>query len=172
MPNGCVGSAGWRNSLPDRVPIDRIAARAIVLDSDDRILLVCFRQPHTGESWWATPGGALDDGETHEDGLRRELAEEAGIAAPIGPCVWTRVHAFDWGERFIRQIERYYLVRVDSTEIAPQLDLAAENVHDIRWWTLGELEASEEEFAPRRLPALLRALLEQGLPAEPFDAGI
>ena len=95
-------------------------------------------------------------GETHEEGLRRELLEEAGIAAPIGPCVWTRVHEFEWGEHFVRQVERYYVVRVESDEIAPQLDLAAEDVQEIRWWTLAELEASDEEFAPRRLPQLIR----------------
>jgi 8-oxo-dGTP pyrophosphatase MutT (NUDIX family) len=158
--------------LPDRVPTDRIAARAIVLDPEDRILLVCFRQPNTGEGWWATPGGALDEGETHEDGLRRELLEETGIVAQIGPCVWTRVHVFDWGEHFIRQIERYYVVPVETDRVAPQLDLAAEDVHEIRWWTLAELEASAEEFAPRRLPALIRDLFEQGPPSEPFDAGV
>ena len=40
----------------------RVAARAIVLDPDDRILLVLFRSPTSGQTWWATPGGALDDG--------------------------------------------------------------------------------------------------------------
>jgi 8-oxo-dGTP pyrophosphatase MutT (NUDIX family) len=158
--------------LPDRAPTDRIAARAIVLDPDDRILLVRFVQPDTGASWWATPGGALDEGEAHEDALRRELLEEAGIEAPVGPYVWTRVHAFDWGEHFIRQIERYYVVRVEGCDVTPQLDLAAENVHELRWWTLGELESTEEDFAPRRLAALLRDLLDHGPPPEPIDAGI
>jgi 8-oxo-dGTP pyrophosphatase MutT (NUDIX family) len=158
--------------LADRVPTDRIAARAIVLDPDERILLVHFRQPHTLAGWWATPGGALGQGETHEEGLRRELLEEAGITAPIGPCVWTRVHEFDWGPHFIRQIERYYVVQVESDALAPQLDLAAENVDEIRWWTLAELEGAHEDFAPRRLPQLMRELLENGPPAEPVDVGI
>jgi 8-oxo-dGTP pyrophosphatase MutT (NUDIX family) len=158
--------------LAERVPTDRIAARAIVLTPEDRILLVRFSPPHALGGWWATPGGALDGSETHEKGLRRELLEEAGIAAPIGPCVWTRVHEFEWGERFVRQIERYYVVRVESDEIAPQLDLAAEDVQEIRWWTLPELEASGEVFAPRRLPQLIRELLDEGPPAEPFDAGV
>jgi len=158
-----------------RVPVDRIAARAIVLDPDDRILLVFFLQPDTGTSWWATPGGALDPGETHEDALRRELLEETGIVAPFAPCVWVREHAFDWGPHFLRQIERYYLVRVGSTELAPQLtpeQLKAEDVHELRWWTLGEIEDSAEDFAPRRLATLLRDLLETGPPPEPIDAGV
>ena len=159
----------------ERVPVDRVAARAIVLDPDDRILLVFFRQPETGVSWWATPGGALDPGETHDDALRRELLEETGIIAPFGPCVWVREHAFDWGPHFLRQIERYYLVRVDSTEIVPQLtqeQLEAEDVHGLRWWSVAEIEDSAEDFAPRRLATLLRDLLEHGPPHEPIDAGV
>jgi ADP-ribose pyrophosphatase YjhB (NUDIX family) len=159
----------------ERVPIDRVAARAVVLDPDDRILLVFFLQPETGASWWATPGGALDSGETHEDAIRRELLEETGITAPVGPCVWVREHAFDWGEHFLRQIERYFLVRVDSTDVAPHFtpeQLAAEDLHELRWWTLTEIEQSEEHFAPSRLAALLRDVLEHGPPSEPIDAGV
>jgi 8-oxo-dGTP pyrophosphatase MutT (NUDIX family) len=158
--------------VPERQPELRVAARAIVLDPEDRILLVLFRSPHSGSSWWATPGGALDAGETHEEGLRRELLEEAGIRAKLGPWVWTREHVFDWGERYVRQVERYYVVRVESSEVRPQLDLAAEDVHEIRWWTLAELEATNEVLTPRRLQALLGDLLRDGPPAEPFDAGV
>jgi 8-oxo-dGTP pyrophosphatase MutT (NUDIX family) len=158
--------------LGEGQPLRRVAARALVLDPDDRLLLVYFRGPNTGEEWWATPGGGLDPGETHEDALRRELLEEAGIEAEPGPCIWTREHVFHWAEHYIRQVERYYLVRVDSAEIAPQLDLAAEDVHGIRWWSLAELEASDETFAPRRLAALVRDLLDAGPPAEPIDAGV
>jgi ADP-ribose pyrophosphatase YjhB (NUDIX family) len=157
----------------------RIAARAVVLDPDDRVLLVRFQDPagHTsaGHTWWATPGGALDAGETHEDALRRELREEAGISAPIGRCLWVREHVFEWGERLVRQVERYYLVRTDSGAIAPELtatELAEEAIHEHRWWSLAELGGSSADFAPRRLAELLRDLLERGPPAEPIDAGV
>ena len=150
----------------------RVAARAIVLDPDDRILLVLFRSPTSRQSWWATPGGALDEGETHEEALRRELLEEAGIAAEHGPCVWTREHVFHWAEHYIRQVERYYVVRVDSPVVAPQIDLAAEDVHELRWWTLAEIAASQEQFAPSRLGALVRELLADGPPAVPIDVGV
>jgi 8-oxo-dGTP pyrophosphatase MutT (NUDIX family) len=153
----------------------RVAARAIVLDPADRILLVLFRDPHTGKEWWATPGGALDPGETHEDGLRRELLEETGVRADIGACAWVREHVFDWGERRIRQVERYYVVRVSSAEIAPHLsaeELAHESVHELRWWSLDALEVSADDIAPRRLAELVRELLANGPPPEPIDAGI
>ena len=156
-------------------PVLRAAARAVVLDPDDRVLLVHFRNPQRDARWWATPGGGLDDGETHEQALRRELDEEAGLSAfELGPCIWFREHVFTWGERRIRQRERYYLVRTASADLAPTLAadvLASEGIQAHRWWTLADLLSSEERFAPSRLASLLRSLLRDGPPRAPFDVG-
>jgi hypothetical protein len=46
------------------------------LDPADRILLV-----HFSTGVWATPGGGIDAGETDEDALHRELAEEIGLTS-------------------------------------------------------------------------------------------
>ena len=63
----------------------RRAVRAIVLDPDDRILLVRFSFP--SRDVWATPGGGIDEGESAEEAIRRELGEETGLEvdAPITP---------------------------------------------------------------------------------------
>ena len=50
--------------------------------------------------------------------------------------------------------------------------LASEYVTGIRWWTQEELGASEELFAPGRLPELVAALLRDGPPGEPIDVGV
>jgi len=42
----------------------------------------------------------------------------------------------------------------------------------IRWWSLAELRASDELFAPRRLAPLLGELLAGRLPAAPVATGI
>jgi 8-oxo-dGTP diphosphatase len=77
------------------------------------------------------------------------------------------------GEKWGGQAERVYLVRSARFEPAPRLDLAAENVLEVRWWTLEELlAAGDAVFAPRRLPTLLRDLLANGPPAEPLDVGV
>jgi 8-oxo-dGTP diphosphatase len=139
------------------------------------VLLVRFEFPN----WvgWATPGGGLDATETHEEAIRRELAEEAGLEQfELGPPVWTRTFLF---ERAVHswdgQKERFYLVRTKAFDPTPQLtwaQLNAEFVTAVRWWSLGELEGTDALFAPRRLPALVRELVAVGPPAQPVDVGI
>lgn len=156
--------------------IVRQGVRALLVDPDDRILLVKFVNPESGEEFWATPGGGLDAGEELEDGLRRELREETGLADPeIGPVVWTRRHVFPWAGRTLDQSERIALVRTRPFEPQPELtpaQLVDEGVHELRWWTLGELEASGANFAPRRIVRFLRQLLEEGPPRAPIDVGV
>jgi ADP-ribose pyrophosphatase YjhB (NUDIX family) len=121
---------------------------------------------------WALPGGGIEPDESDEHALQRELAEELGLdGVEIGPCIWTREHEFPM-ERWRGQRERVHLVRVEPFDLAPRIDLRPEGVTDLRWWTLEEIEASEETFAPRRLAVLLRELVEREPPADPIDVGV
>ena len=153
----------------------REAVRAVVLDPDDRTALVRFDFGH--RTVWATPGGGIDPGESDEHALRRELAEELGLEDPdIGPHVWVREHIFQKplgahdGQR-----ERYYVVRTTRFELRPHLtpaQLRAEYVTGMRWWTIEEIEASDEAFAPTRLAEWLRRLVADGPPENPTDVGV
>jgi TDG/mug DNA glycosylase family protein len=147
-------------------PVPREAVRALVVDAEERVLLVRFENPATREVWWATPGGGVEPGERDLDTLRRELLEEAGLRDPeLGPVVWEREHVLPWNRVLWRQRERFHLVRVERHEPAATIELAAEHVHGHRWWTLAELETTAERLSPPALATHLRPLLGGGPPA-------
>jgi 8-oxo-dGTP pyrophosphatase MutT (NUDIX family) len=54
----------------------RISVKALVLDSEKRFLLM---KQENGR--WDLPGGGLDFGEDHHEGLAREIQEEMGLVA-------------------------------------------------------------------------------------------
>jgi len=135
----------------------REAVRAVLVDAGGRVLLLSWE--NSGGRWWITPGGGMLPGETEEAALHCELLEEAGLAEfEIGSLVFERTHVIPWGEHLVRQHERYYLVRVDSLAVEPTIDLAEESVTGHRWWTLDELDATDERIAPPQLAGLVRSL--------------
>jgi TDG/mug DNA glycosylase family protein len=138
-------------------PVPRRAVRALLVDSERRILLMQWRRP--GALWWVTPGGGVEDGESDEQALRRELLEETGLRGQeIGPVVFERTHVLPGTRRLVEQTDRFYVVRVDRLDVEPTIDLAAENLTGHRWWTMDELETTGERVSPSNLAELVRAL--------------
>ena len=139
----------------------RTGVRAVVLDPADRILLVRFED--VMGSWWATPGGGVDPGESDAEtpdpraAGRGRPARLRARPRPLG-CESTGTSSLGASAA---SAERYYLVRTDAFEIAPsfsEAELAAEGVHEARWFTLDELDGVIT--GPRRLPELIRDVLE------------
>jgi len=64
-------------------------AHTLVYQQSGELLLV----RHEGVGMWVLPGGEVDDGESLEEGARRELHEEAGVRANFeGMGILARVH--------------------------------------------------------------------------------
>ena len=140
-------------------PTVRVAVRALVIDDDDRVLLVQYRRPVGDETWWGTPGGGVDPGETDAQALARELREEIGLHEfDVGPPLFEHEGEFPWARELFRQSNKTYLVRVREHEPRATIDLAAEGVVDIRWWSRSELETADAQFAPPDLPERVRNL--------------
>jgi 8-oxo-dGTP pyrophosphatase MutT (NUDIX family) len=150
-------------------PIAREAARVLLLDDRDRALLIAHL-PGDGRTVWTAPGGGLEPDEDHEQAAARELREEVGIDAALGPWIWSRTATFQFRGIWLQQRERWFLARTGPLETAdmPLEDLATTGA---RWWTTTELASTDEVVAPRALAEHLAALLVDGPPVRPRDVG-
>ena len=50
-----------------------------------------------GVGWWFLPGGHVEDGESIEDALVREIAEELGVVATVGRFLGVVEHRYHDG---------------------------------------------------------------------------
>lgn len=149
-------------SIESPPPIYRATARVLVFDDRDRLLLLRIEDPRARDPlFWITPGGGLDSGESFEAGAARELWEETGIVAPVGPPIWSRRRLGTFDGIAYDVDERFFVVRVDTATIAAG-NLTKEErevLTGYRWWTLDELLAPPEALAPLPVAELVAPLL-------------
>lgn len=108
----------------------------VVVWRDDKVLLVQRGQP-PHEGFWALPGGKQELGETIFEGAVREVREETGLdITPLGI-----ITAIDGITRDTKgKIEYHYsLIEVAAESLTGEA-VAADDILDVRWATLIEVE--------------------------------
>ncbi len=91
---------------------------------------------------WEFPGGKIEPGESPEEALVRELSEELGIRAEVGPAVTRIRHHYRRGGAVDLQ---FFVVREFRGEIDNQI------YHQVRWVKLEDLTGYEFLAADRGL---------------------
>lgn len=145
----------------------RRAARVILFDEEDRVLLVRGHDADNPErSWWFTVGGGIEDGENARQCASRELFEETGIRlAPellIGPIARRRA-VFDFETVLARQDEEICYARTHRQQLSDSRWTEEEQrvIDEYRWWDIHDFEAqsNDYEFYPTQLIELIRVCL-------------
>ncbi len=111
----------------------RLAARGVVRNREGKIGL-CYVAKY---DLYAMPGGGVEDGESPEDTLRREVREEAGCTCgeitPLGIVFENR-----GSQNFVQQ-SWYYAVEAEEDDLPLQLtEKERNNGTEIRWYDLEE----------------------------------
>jgi len=115
------------------------------------------------QDYWATPGGALEAGESFADAARRELSEETGITVDsVGSQVAAREFVLQLpdGEHVLAD-ERFYLLRTADQTLSRDgwTPLEVEVMVDHRWWSMDELRATTAVVYPENLVGMLATLV-------------
>ncbi|ACZ21674.1 ADP-ribose pyrophosphatase [Sanguibacter keddieii DSM 10542] len=144
----------------------RSAARVILVDEQDRVLLV---RGHDADEptrhWWFTVGGGIDPGETSREAAVREVFEESGLRLSVeelvGPVV-TRSAIFDFARESCLQHEEFFYARVthDGTLVRDGwTEIEAGFIDEMAWTTTADLRSTEDEVFPRELADIVDGLL-------------
>ena len=148
------------------MPEDRRAARVLLVDGQQRVLLLHGgdpEEPGRGH-WWITPGGGIEPGESPTQAAARELAEETGLQVEVdrlGVVVHERVTEFRFAGRDYRQSEDYFLLRIGSHDVDADGPgaVADPGITGHRWWSLPALAQTAEVIFPGELSEILARLV-------------
>lgn len=122
-------------------PALRFVAAALILRAGE--VLIGQRRPDQPMALqWEFPGGKIEPGESPEQALARELDEELGIKAVIGPRITHIRHNYRHGGAVDLQ---FFAVQEFTGEIDNRI------FHQVRWTKLDELTNYEFLAADRGL---------------------
>lgn len=124
------------------------AAGAIVTDEGGRILLI-RRAKEPGKGQFALPGGFVDEGESAEDAVRREVQEEVGLNVTALRFLCSFPNSYQFRGSVYAVLDLFFVCEVASLETRGD----DAEVSAILWLAPQEIDLSEVAF-----PSVRRAL--------------
>jgi 8-oxo-dGTP pyrophosphatase MutT (NUDIX family) len=130
------------------------------------VLLLHGRDPACPDDWhWVSIGGAVEPGESLEEGALRELREETGIVVSplaLSPPVHRGRHDFSWDGRHYTSHSTFFAIALDR-DVEVVLDGLEEpevgNLTEAAWWFPDDLDA-DGTAASTDMPEIMRRAIE------------
>lgn len=113
-----------------------VAAVGAIVTRGRGELLFIRRAREPGKGKWGLPGGFVDAGETGEQALFREIAEEIGLALTQASYLLTLPNQYDYRGVIAPVIDLFFLCQLD----APQMISPAAEEVDFFEWSIPTLE--------------------------------
>jgi 8-oxo-dGTP diphosphatase len=137
----------WEQHVRD-VRSRRVIVAAVII-TDGRVLACERSAPPEVAGRWEFPGGKVEPGETDEQALARECAEELGVRVEVGSRVGPDVSLAHG-----RAVLRVFAVRLLDGDVPKALEHT-----DMRWLSADELDTVPWLPADKPIVAELPALL-------------
>ena len=148
-------------------PAHRRVSRVVLLDENDRFLLLLTASPRLQIPVvrWLTPGGGVEDHESHAESAIRELFEETGLRVDsVGEPIWSIEGQSIFNDGHVQSTySEYFVVRTTSFELTNEnwMDNEFVDITDVRWWTVEELQSSGEKYSPEPLLEVIQLAIER-----------
>ena len=113
---------------------------AAVIVKDNKVLAARRGPGKHLEGYWEFPGGKLEENETPEECLERELAEEFSISSRVGAYIGESV--YDYGEKVVR------LLAYEVEHTAGNFELVDHD--ELRWLEINQL--ADLKWVPADIP--------------------
>jgi len=107
-----------------------ISVVAALIERDGRLLICQRRKDDVFPLKWEFPGGKIHPGETLPEALARELEEELGVRAVIGPEIYRTMHTYNAPHR---EVELMLFVA----------DLGSQDQHNLAFEQIAWVERSK-----------------------------
>ncbi len=157
-----VGVAMPMESEVDRPVSHRHTARVVLSDPDGRVLLFENSDPFApgAPTFWVTPGGGVDSGESLVAAVIREVREETGFAitdSDLRGPVAERTVVHGYSDQIVVQAETFYVATAPGADVSADgwTEDEFQTVIGHRWWTVDELRATEKAVWPGGLGDLV-----------------
>lgn len=144
----------------------KVTARAVILNDGGQ--LFCVRLKAYGgrqeRTYWCTPGGGIDQGESLKSALHREMVEETGIPPVIGNLLYVQQYQLEDEE----QLEFFFHVTNTKDYLKINLEAASHAEEEIA--EFGFVDPKSTHLLPEFLTKeSIREQIDSSLPTKIFN---